>query len=172
MSKKFYITTPIYYVNARPHIGHTYTTIACDTIARRHRMLGDDTYFLTGTDEHGQKIERAAQAAGKTPQQFADEVSGEFRALWKRMGLTNDDFIRTSPHCVATVTHRRANVSRCSSRRRTPSVEVSVKISCVSLSASSGLHSTVSSVPGRFFFICTGIANASNAPSASRRSST
>jgi methionyl-tRNA synthetase len=96
MSKKFYITTPIYYVNARPHIGHTYTTIACDTVARRHRMLGEDTYFLTGTDEHGQKIERAAQAAGKTPQQFADEVSGQFRALWKRMGLTNDDFIRTT----------------------------------------------------------------------------
>jgi methionyl-tRNA synthetase len=94
--KKFYITTPIYYVNARPHIGHAYTTIACDTIARRHRMLGDDTYFLTGTDEHGQKIERAAAAAGKTPQQFADEVSGEFRALWKRMGVTNDDFIRTT----------------------------------------------------------------------------
>ncbi|HMK23797.1 MAG TPA: methionine--tRNA ligase [Terriglobales bacterium] len=96
MTKKFYITTPIYYVNARPHIGHAYTTIACDTIARRHRMLGDDTYFLTGTDEHGQKIERAAAAAGKTPQQFADEVSGEFRAVWKRMGLTNDDFIRTT----------------------------------------------------------------------------
>jgi len=96
MTQKFYITTPIYYVNARPHIGHAYTTIACDTIARRHRMLGDDTYFLTGTDEHGQKIERAAAAAGKTPQQFADEVSGEFRALWKRMGLTNDDFIRTT----------------------------------------------------------------------------
>ena len=96
MAKKFYITTPIYYVNARPHIGHTYTTIACDTLARRHRMLGDDTYFLTGTDEHGQKIERAAAAAGKTPQQFADEVSGEFRALWKRMGMTNDDFIRTT----------------------------------------------------------------------------
>ena len=96
MTKKFYITTPIYYVNARPHIGHTYTTIACDTLARRHRMLGDDTYFLTGTDEHGQKIERAAAAAGRTPQQFADEVSGEFRALWKRMGLTNDDFIRTT----------------------------------------------------------------------------
>jgi len=70
MSKKFYITTPIYYVNAHPHIGHAYTTIACDTIARRHRMLGDDTWFLTGTDEHGQKIERAAQAADKTPQRF------------------------------------------------------------------------------------------------------
>src|SRR5438309_2526921 len=96
MSKKFYITTPIYYVNARPHIGHAYTTIACDTIARRHRMLGDDTYFLTGTHRRARAKDRAAQAAGKTPQQFADEVSGEFRALWKRMGLTNDDFIRTT----------------------------------------------------------------------------
>jgi methionyl-tRNA synthetase len=96
MTKKFYITTPIYYVNAHPHIGHAYTTIACDTIARRHRMLGDDTWFLTGTDEHGQKIERAAQAAGKTPQQFTDEISAEFRALWERMGLTYDDFIRTT----------------------------------------------------------------------------
>jgi len=96
MAKKFYITTPIYYVNARPHIGHTYTTIACDTIARRHRMLGDDTFFLTGTDEHGQKIERAAEAAGTSPQQYADVISGEFRALWKRMGISNDDFIRTT----------------------------------------------------------------------------
>ncbi len=96
MTKKFYITTPIYYVNAHPHIGHAYTTIACDTIARRHRMLGDDTWFLTGTDEHGQKIERAAQAANKTPQQFTDEISAEFRALWDRMGLKYDDFIRTT----------------------------------------------------------------------------
>jgi len=96
MTGKFYITTPIYYVNARPHIGHAYTTIACDTVARRQRMLGADTFFLTGTDEHGQKIERAAQAAGKTPQQFTDEVAGEFRALWQRMGISNDDFIRTT----------------------------------------------------------------------------
>jgi methionyl-tRNA synthetase len=96
MSEKFYITTPIYYVNARPHIGHAYTTIACDTIARRQRLMGFDTYFLTGTDEHGQKIERAAQAAGKTPQQLTDEVSAEFRALWDRMGLTYDQFIRTT----------------------------------------------------------------------------
>src|SRR3954471_7089900 len=96
MSKKFYITTPIYYVNARPHIGHAYTTIACDAIARRQRMLGAETYFLTGTDEHGQKIERAAQAAGKSPQQLTDEVSAEFRALWDRMGLTYDDYIRTT----------------------------------------------------------------------------
>src|SRR5438270_5276732 len=96
MSRKFYITTPIYYVNARPHIGHAYTTIACDTIARRQRMLGADTFFLTGTDEHGQKIERAAQAARKTPQQYADEISAEFRKLWQRMGISNDDFIRTT----------------------------------------------------------------------------
>jgi methionyl-tRNA synthetase len=96
MSKKFYITTPIYYVNAHPHIGHAYTTIACDTIARRQRLLGAETFFLTGTDEHGQKIERAAEAAGKTPQQYADAVSAEFRQLWKRMGISNDDFIRTT----------------------------------------------------------------------------
>ncbi|PYX97480.1 MAG: methionine--tRNA ligase [Acidobacteria bacterium] len=96
MSRKFYITTPIYYVNARPHIGHAYTTIACDTIARRQRMLGADTFFLTGTDEHGQKIERAAQAAGKNPEELTTEVSSAFRALWDRMGLTYDDFIRTT----------------------------------------------------------------------------
>src|SRR5258708_6831041 len=95
MSRKFYITTPIYYVNARPHIGHAYTTLACDTIARRQRLLGADVFFLTGTDEHGQKIERAAEAAGKTPQQYADEISAEFRNLWKRMGISNDDYIRT-----------------------------------------------------------------------------
>lgn len=96
MNKKFYITTPIYYVNARPHIGHAYTTLTCDAIARRQRLMGFDTFFLTGTDEHGQKIERAAQAAGKTPQQFADEVSAQFRELWQRMGITNDDYIRTT----------------------------------------------------------------------------
>src|ERR1700675_4130558 len=96
MSRKFYITTPIYYVNARPHIGHAYTTIACDTIARRQRLLGAATFFLTGTDEHGQKIERAGQAASKTPQQYADEISSELRKLWQRMGISNDDFIRTT----------------------------------------------------------------------------
>ena len=96
MSKKFYITTPIYYVNARPHIGTAYTTIVCDTIARRQRMLGVETFFLTGTDEHGQKIERSAQAAGKPPQQLTDEVSAEFRRLWDRMNLSYDDFIRTT----------------------------------------------------------------------------
>ncbi|WP_348269348.1 methionine--tRNA ligase subunit beta [Edaphobacter paludis] len=94
--KKFYLTTPIYYVNARPHIGHAYTTIAADVIARRHRLLGDDTFFLTGTDEHGQKIERSATAAGIPPQQFADQVSAQFESLWKRMGITNDDYVRTT----------------------------------------------------------------------------
>ena len=94
--QKFYLTTPIYYVNARPHIGHAYTTIAADVIARRHRLLGDDTFFLTGTDEHGQKIQRSAEAAGIPPQQFADEVSASFQNLWKRMGITNDDYIRTT----------------------------------------------------------------------------
>ncbi len=97
MSKqKFYLTTPIYYVNARPHIGHAYTTIAADVIARRHRLLGDDTFFLTGTDEHGQKVERSAAAAGISPQQFADQVSASFKALWDRMGITYDDYIRTT----------------------------------------------------------------------------
>jgi methionyl-tRNA synthetase len=95
-SQKFYITTPIYYVNARPHVGHAYTTLVCDAIARRKRMLGFDTYFLTGTDEHGQKIERSAQAAGKTPKQFADEVSDLFRSLFGKMNISNDDFIRTT----------------------------------------------------------------------------
>jgi methionyl-tRNA synthetase len=95
-SEKFYITTPIYYVNARPHIGHTYTTVVCDTIARRQRMMGVDTWFLTGTDEHGQKIERSAAAAGCSPKEFVAKISGEFRALWDRMKISYDDFIRTT----------------------------------------------------------------------------
>jgi len=94
--KKFYLTTPIYYVNARPHIGHAYTTIVADVLARRHRLLGDETFFLTGTDEHGQKIERSAAAAGVPPQQFTDQVAQEFKTLWDRMGITYDKFIRTT----------------------------------------------------------------------------
>jgi methionyl-tRNA synthetase len=94
--EKFYLTTPIYYVNARPHIGHAYTTIVADAIARRKRALGFDTWFLTGTDEHGQKIERSAKQAGLDPQHFTDKVSAEFRKLWDRMGLTYNDFIRTT----------------------------------------------------------------------------
>ena len=93
---KFYLTTPIYYVNARPHIGHAYTTIVADVLARRHRLAGDDTWFLTGTDEHGLKIERASAAAKVPPQSFTDEVSATFRRLWDRMGLTYDQYIRTT----------------------------------------------------------------------------
>jgi len=95
-SNRFYLTTPIYYVNARPHLGHAYSTIVCDAIARRKRALGIETFFLTGTDEHGQKIERSAEKAGRTPQEFADAISSEFRGLWTRLGMTNDDFIRTT----------------------------------------------------------------------------
>ncbi len=91
-----YLTTPIYYVNARPHLGHAYSTIVCDAIARRKRALGIDTWFLTGTDEHGQKIERSAKLAGRTPQEFTDSIAQEFRGLWDRLGLTYDDFIRTT----------------------------------------------------------------------------
>ena len=93
---RFYLTTPIYYVNARPHLGHAYSTIVCDAIARRKRALGFDTWFLTGTDEHGQKIERSAKLAGKTPAEFATLISGEFRGLWDKLGLTYDDYIRTT----------------------------------------------------------------------------
>ena len=93
---RFYLTTPIYYVNARPHLGHAYSTIVCDAIARRKRALGIETWFLTGTDEHGQKIERSAEKADRTPQEFADKIAAEFRGLWDRLGITYDDFIRTT----------------------------------------------------------------------------
>jgi methionyl-tRNA synthetase len=96
MSEKFYITTPIYYVNARPHLGHAYTTIVCDTIARRQRMLGRDTYFLTGTDEHGVNVERAAQAAGRDPNEYVDEIAAAFKAMADSVGATYDKFIRTT----------------------------------------------------------------------------
>src|SRR5580693_5748529 len=93
---RYYLTTPIYYVNARPHLGHAYSTIVCDAIARRKRAMGVETWFLTGTDEHGQKIERSAKLAGCSPQEFATKIAGEFRGLWDLLGLTYDDFIRTT----------------------------------------------------------------------------
>jgi methionyl-tRNA synthetase len=93
---KYYITTPIYYVNARPHLGHTYTTIAADAIARYKQMRGHNVVFLTGTDEHGQKVERSAQKEGVAPQDFADRISNEYRALWKDLDLRVDRFIRTT----------------------------------------------------------------------------
>ena len=93
---KFYVTTPIYYVNDKPHIGHAYTTIVADVLSRYHRLLDVPTYFLTGTDEHGQKVQKAAAAAGITPQQQADSTVVRFQQLWKKLKITNDDFIRTT----------------------------------------------------------------------------
>ena len=96
MSESFYITTPIYYVNDRPHIGHAYTTILADVLARYNRLWGVPTHFLTGTDEHGQKVQRAAEKAGITPQEQADRTVVNFQELWKKLGITHDDFIRTT----------------------------------------------------------------------------
>lgn len=96
MSKAFYITTPIYYVNDRPHIGHAYCTILADTLARYHRLRGEQTYFLTGTDEHGQKVQEAAEKRGVSPQTHADKLHQTFRKLWPTLDVSNDDFIRTT----------------------------------------------------------------------------
>ncbi len=96
MSSNYYITTPIYYVNDLPHIGHAYTTLACDVIARFKRLDGFNVFFLTGTDEHGQKVELAAKNKGVAPKEFVDEVSKNFRSLLKCMNFSNDDFIRTT----------------------------------------------------------------------------
>ncbi len=96
MTQTFYITTPIYYVNAEPHIGTSYTTILADTLARYHRLLGRPTFFLTGTDEHGDKIARSAAATGETPQAFVDRISGKFRQLWPQLHVHPDRFIRTT----------------------------------------------------------------------------
>ncbi len=92
----FYITTPIYYVNDVPHIGHAYTTIAADVAARYHRLAGDDVFFLTGTDEHGINILRAAQRSGASPQEWTDRIAAEFRRLWDFLNISYDDFIRTT----------------------------------------------------------------------------
>lgn len=94
--KKLYITTPLYYVNAAPHIGHAYTTLAADILARYHRHQGRAVHLLTGTDEHGSKIEQVAREAGEDPKAYADRVAGQFRDLWKRLDVQYDDFIRTT----------------------------------------------------------------------------
>ncbi len=95
-SEPYYLTTPIYYVNDKPHIGHAYTSLACDALARFQRLDGRDVFFLTGTDEHGQKVEKAAAAAGESPQKFTDKVSTHFSDLAKFMNFSNDQFIRTT----------------------------------------------------------------------------
>ena len=96
MKKKFYITTPIYYPSGEPHIGHCYTTVACDTIARYKKWQGYDVFFSTGTDEHGMKIEESAKKAGTSPQEYVDEIAGRFKKLWKFMNIGYDRFIRTT----------------------------------------------------------------------------
>jgi methionyl-tRNA synthetase len=92
----FYITTPIYYINAEPHIGHAYTTMVADAMARSRRLLGDDVFFLTGTDEHGQKVERAAQKAGLKTEVFAEKIAASFRQMCADLNISNNDFIRTT----------------------------------------------------------------------------
>ncbi|MFH1566468.1 MAG: methionine--tRNA ligase [Gemmatimonadota bacterium] len=96
MNERFYVTTPIYYVNAIPHLGHAYTTVLADFLARFHRLGGLETYFLTGTDEHGEKVFQSAQAAGEAPQAFVDRISQRFREAWAALEISNDDFIRTT----------------------------------------------------------------------------
>jgi methionyl-tRNA synthetase len=96
VEKTYFITTPIYYVNASPHIGHAYTTIVADVLARFHRLSGDRTFFVTGTDEHGDKIMEAARLAATTPQEYADRISAQFRNLWPELAISNDYFIRTT----------------------------------------------------------------------------
>ena len=96
MEKKFYITTPIYYPSADFHIGHCYTTIIADSIARYKRLLGYDVYFQTGTDEHGQKIENKAREAGVTPKEYVDKIVNNAKDLWKSLNISYDYFIRTT----------------------------------------------------------------------------
>lgn len=96
MAKQYYITTPIYYVNDVPHIGHAYTTLACDVLARYKRARGYEVFFLTGTDEHGQKVEKAAQSQGETPLELADRVVKRFQSLWEKLNVAESDFIRTT----------------------------------------------------------------------------
>ena len=96
MEKAFYVTTPIYYVNGLPHIGHSYTTIAADVLSRHKRQRGFDVYFLTGTDEHGQKVLKAAEAKGLSPLEFVDQIIPSFKETWKKLDITYDDFIRTT----------------------------------------------------------------------------
>lgn len=96
MKYDLYVTTPIYYVNSNPHIGHTYTTVVADIMKRYYALFGKKVYFLTGTDEHGEKIETSAEKHGKAPQVFVDEISQKYRDLWKDLNISNDDFIRTT----------------------------------------------------------------------------
>ena len=96
MSKRFYITTAIDYVNGQPHLGHAYEKVVTDVIARAKRSLGQEVFFLTGLDEHGQKVQQAAEAEGKTPQAYCDGLAAQWQTFVTRLGITNDDFVRTT----------------------------------------------------------------------------
>ena len=95
-STSFYVTTPIYYVNDKPHIGHAYTTLLADVLARYHRNLGQETFFLTGLDEHGQKVQQAAEKCGVEPMKHCDKMAPRFIELWDKLHISYDDFIRTT----------------------------------------------------------------------------
>ena len=104
MSKTFYVTTPIYYVNDAPHIGHAYTTVLTDVLTRYHRLAGDATFFLTGTDEHGQKVVQSAEKRGVSPKEHCDLYAERFKRAWKDLGISHDKFIRTTdPEHIAFV---------------------------------------------------------------------
>src|SRR3989338_8820458 len=94
--KPYYITTPLYYVNDKPHIGHAYTNVLCDTIARFRRFQGKEVFFLTGTDEHGEKIDKAAKKEGLDTKEFIDRIMPRFKKLWEKLGIQYDYFIRTT----------------------------------------------------------------------------
>ncbi len=110
----FYITTPIYYVNAKPHLGHAYTTIAADTLNRWNKLQGKDTFFLTGTDEHGDKIVKAAEQNKQSPQEYTDTISGIFKDIWPHLGVEHSRFIRTtdSDHIACVQDSRPPNQTR------------------------------------------------------------
>lgn len=106
MTKTYYLTTPIYYVNGKPHIGHAYTSILCDTFARFHRLLGESVFYITGTDEHGIKVQKAALEQGKEPKAFVDAIVPEFKELWRVLGIQYDHFIRTTDDYHKTVVQK------------------------------------------------------------------
>ena len=97
---KFYITTPIYYASGFPHIGHTYTTVAADVLARYHRLNGDKVFFLTGTDEHGLKIQQIAKEKGKSPAEFVDDIAERFKEVWKELNISNNNFLFPANLCL------------------------------------------------------------------------
>src|SRR3989304_629987 len=113
----FYITTPIYYPNDVPHIGHAYDAVATDCVARHHRLRGEEVFHLTGTDEHGLKLQRAAEAAGKDPRTWVDEMEPRWREGWARLGLSHADYIRLAPGTPATSATCGATPSPTTSRR-------------------------------------------------------